>query len=140
MSEEKKEVRVGVGVLIVRDDKVLFGLRQGSHGAGTWAPPGGHLEFMESLHNCAVREVAEETGLAVTDSRSVAFTNNMFELENKHYITIFVLATVAEGEPQIIEPEKCLEWRWCDWHDLPRPLFVTIENLLKQGFDIKNVL
>lgn len=136
MIDSTQHPRVGVGVIIVRDGKVLFGLRQGAHGAGSWSLPGGHLEFQESLEACAQREVQEETGLHVTSCKPVAFTNDIFKSEDKHYITIFMVATVDIGEPEILEPEKCLEWRWCDWHDMPRPLFIPIENLLQQNFDI----
>lgn len=34
---------------------------------GGYAPPGGHVEFPESLVSCAIREVKEETGLTVWD-------------------------------------------------------------------------
>jgi 8-oxo-dGTP diphosphatase len=34
--------KVGVGVCIVKDNKVLLGKRKNSHGDGTWAFPGGH--------------------------------------------------------------------------------------------------
>ena len=56
-------VAVGVGVLVVRDGLVLLGRRLGAHGAGTWAAPGGRLEFGEQIEACAQRELAEETGL-----------------------------------------------------------------------------
>ena len=43
---EKKYPRVGVGVMIQNEKgEVLLGLRQGSHGAGEWSFPGGHLDF-----------------------------------------------------------------------------------------------
>src|SRR5258707_8500479 len=51
--------QVGVGVVVVRDGKVLLGLRRGSHGSGAWALPGGHLEWGESVESCARREVTE---------------------------------------------------------------------------------
>ena len=84
MSEERR-TRVGVGVLIVRDGTVLLGVRRGSHGAGTWAPPGGHLEFGESVEACARREAAEETGLALGAVTEGPYTVDAFPDEGKHY-------------------------------------------------------
>ncbi len=54
---------VGVGVIVIRNGGILLGKRIGSHGAGTWALPGGHLEYAERIEDCAAREVLEETGL-----------------------------------------------------------------------------
>jgi 8-oxo-dGTP diphosphatase len=39
--------RVGVGIVITRGNEVLLIHRHGAHGAGTWSPPGGHLDFGE---------------------------------------------------------------------------------------------
>lgn len=44
-----QEVRVGVAAVILREGRVLLGERIGSHGAHTWATPGGHLEWGESI-------------------------------------------------------------------------------------------
>ncbi|GFG26032.1 nudix hydrolase 1 [Aspergillus udagawae] len=113
--------RVGVGVVVLnREGKVVLGKRKGSHGAGTWAFPGGHLEFGESFEACAVREVLEETGLSIHDVRFLTATNDVMEAEGKHYITVYVGAMVKEdnAQPQILEPEKCDEWRWISWEDV----------------------
>lgn len=61
-------VSMGVGVCVIvlspsHPGCVLVGQRIGSDGPGTWAFPGGHLEFGESLTACAERELEEETGL-----------------------------------------------------------------------------
>ena len=66
--------RVGVGVIVVRGGLVLLGQRLGSHGAGTWALPGGNLEFGESVEACARRELLEETGLHLTSVRPAPFS------------------------------------------------------------------
>lgn len=127
---------VGVGVIVVRAGKVLLGLRAGSHGAGTWSFPGGHLEWGETPEACAIREVAEETGLTIRDPRHAAFTSDLFEAEGRHYVTLFLTATAATGEPQRLEPHACEHWAWFAWDDLPSPLFPPIISLRRQGFTL----
>jgi len=126
-------VLVGVGVIIVRDGKVLLGERAGSHGAGTWALPGGHLEFGETVADCARREVREETGLAIHDIAPAPYTSDVFMAEGRHYVTLFVTAQ-ARGEPAVLEPAKCLGWGWFRWADLPDPLFPPLQTLRDSGF------
>ena len=121
-----KEVRVGVATIILRDGKILLGERIGSHGANTWATPGGHLELGESIEECAKREAFEETGLVVDGIEKLTFTNDIFEKEAKHYVTLFVLASCDSGEPQVTEPDKCKQWLWCELNNLPEPLFLSL--------------
>lgn len=126
------EVKVGVGVIICRDNSVLLGERIGSHGANTWGLPGGHLDFGEEIETCARREVMEETGLGIQAVNKFAFTNDVFETENKHYVTLFVTAECNSGVPEIKEPNKCKQWKWFDLANLPDPLFLPFANLLKE--------
>jgi 8-oxo-dGTP diphosphatase len=127
--------RVGVAVIVRRDGRVLLGRRLSpSHGAGTWQFPGGHLEAFEDVETCAAREVAEETGLVITGMTRGPFTNDLFTAERRHYVTLYVIADAAQGEPVVREPEKCAEWRWFEWDALPAPLFLPIENLRSQGY------
>ncbi|OGK15480.1 DNA mismatch repair protein MutT, partial [Candidatus Roizmanbacteria bacterium RIFCSPHIGHO2_01_FULL_39_12b] len=84
--------KVGVGVLVVKDGKTLFGKRKNAHGDGLWCFPGGHLELNESWEECAVRETMEETGLKIKNVRFATATNDIFPVEGKHYITIFMIA------------------------------------------------
>lgn len=121
---------VGVAVLINRAGAVLLMLRQGAHGAGSWAPPGGHVEFGESLEECAIRETLEETGLRVMGVRFRAITNDVFESYGRHYITIWMEATVAAGEPAMMAAEEMSDLRWFAWDALPQPLFLPFQHLL----------
>ncbi|RSM08793.1 hypothetical protein CEP52_004485 [Fusarium oligoseptatum] len=80
MSSAVPNPRVGVSAIIYGPDgKMVTGKRKGSHGAGTWQLPGGHLDYGESLLVCAEREVLEETGLKVKGIKIVAVTNDIFE-------------------------------------------------------------
>ena len=125
-----KEPRVGVALIITTDDHVLLIKRKGSHGEGTWAVPGGHLEFGESPEECAIREAKEEVNVQVTDVRFRAITNDVFEVEDKHYVTIFMEATLAGGEPTINAADEVAEVGWFAWIALPQPLFLPLRNLL----------
>ena len=132
--------KIGVGVCIVKDGKVLFGKRLNSHGQGTWAFPGGHLEFGETIADCARREVAEETGMQITNIRKGPYVEDFFLAENKHYITLIMIADWQAGEPLVLEPAKCEEWRWFKWNELPSPLFRTFENLAISKINLQDYL
>lgn len=116
--------RVGVGVILTNaQGQVLLGKRKGSH-APYWSIPGGHLELGESFESAAIREVAEETGLEIHGPEVVAVTNNLETWREcgLHYISVTLHAR-ADGEPQLLEPEKCEGWFWCDPSELPEPHF-----------------
>ncbi|HAN09953.1 MAG TPA: DNA mismatch repair protein MutT [Clostridiales bacterium] len=127
--------KVGLGVFVIKERKILMGKRKNSHGEGTWALPGGHLEMFETWEECSKREVLEETGINIKNLKFGAVTNDIFEKENKHYITIFMLSEYDFGEVKLLEPNKCEEWRWMDWDEFPENLFLTLSNLRKTDFN-----
>ena len=131
----KYRPEVGIGVCMIKDGKVLLGKRKNSHGDGSWSFPGGHLEMYETWEECAKREVLEETDLHIKNTKFTGVTNDLFPEEEKHYITLFIIADYDSGELKTMEPEKCSDWNWFSWENLPQPLFKPILNLIKQGFD-----
>src|SRR5215469_4737907 len=68
-NDDDSHPKVGVGVMILKDGKVLIGKRKGAHGAGEWAWPGGHLEYMESFEDCAAIADGAPFPLEVEPSR-----------------------------------------------------------------------
>jgi 8-oxo-dGTP diphosphatase len=129
-SVSSKVPRVGVGVIIRRGDEMLLQRRKNVHGEGTWSSPGGHLDFGEDPAVCAIREAAEETGLDVGGVTFVGVTNDLFDQE-RHYVTLWFLATSFAGEAVISAGYEMSELGWFAIEELPEPLFPPLRRLLE---------
>ncbi|HVW23099.1 MAG TPA: NUDIX domain-containing protein [Candidatus Saccharimonadales bacterium] len=137
MSSDHPYPRVGVATFVMKDGQFLMCLRGGSHAANTWGLPGGKLDLGESWEDCARREIAEEVGVEAENFAFVAATNDLFKEENLHYVTIFMRADWISGEPQVLEPEKCREWRWFTYDTMPEKQMLPIQNLRKTFPDLQ---
>lgn len=127
---EEQKLKVGIGIMILKEGKVLLGKRKGSHGAGEYAWPGGHLEFGESFEACVKREAMEEAGVKITNIRFLRLMN-LKGYANKHYVDIGLMADWEDGEPKIMEPDKCEGWAWYDVDNLPKPLFGPVPTYIE---------
>lgn len=127
---QERRPKVGIGIMVMKDGKVLLGRRRGSHGKGEYAWPGGHMEYMESIEGCAKREVMEETGIEIANVRFLRLMN-LKTYAPKHYVDIGLIADWKSGEPQVLEPDRCECWGWYDMNDLPKPLFHTLPSYVE---------
>lgn len=85
---------------------VLYGFKHGHpSGHSGWEFPGGKHDPGETLRECAIREVWEETGLIVNPY----FLTNV---ESGGYVCVFYGAVPVEGELELREPHKHREWKW----------------------------
>ena len=98
---EQQIPQVGIGVMIFKGGKVLLGKTKGSHGAGEYAFPGGHLEYMESFEDCAKRETLEEAGIEIENVRFNCLSN-VTSYKPKHYVHIGVVADWKSGDPMVL--------------------------------------
>jgi 8-oxo-dGTP diphosphatase len=90
------------------------------------------LDFGETLEGCATREAKEEVGMDVFDIRFRAVTNDVFEAEGRHYITVWMEGK-SNDEPTIVSEREVEEIGWYAWDALPQPLFLPLENLVKKN-------
>jgi 8-oxo-dGTP diphosphatase len=128
--ENNDRPKVGIAVIIFRNNKILLGKRKGSHGEGEYSSPGGHLEYMESIEECAKREVLEETGMEIENIKFLRLMN-LKDYNPKHYIDIAVTCDWKSGEPKVMEPEKCEAWGWYSIDEIPTQLFKSFPSIIE---------
>jgi 8-oxo-dGTP diphosphatase len=126
----QKQPQIGIGVLITKDDRVLLMKSGNVHGDRTWSTPGGHLEYEESLEKGALRVSQEGIGVIITDVTFLAITNDMFEADGQHSLTIWMAGRYVSGSPAMHEGHESSAIDWFSWDALPEPLFLPFEHLL----------
>lgn len=131
MNNTDEVTKLGVGLVIIRGDKVLMSKRYNAHGSGSFAGPGGNLNYMEPPKAAVLRELREECGnsLKVSDPKLLCVVN-WEEFKPIHYIGFGFIANYIDGEAQITEPKKFESWDWYDLDDLPQPLFGVMQSYI----------
>jgi 8-oxo-dGTP diphosphatase len=114
---------VGVGAIIIKDNKILLCKRKGAHGENEWGTCGGHLEYGESIEGCAKREAREELGIEIDNLKFLCLSN--ITKYDKHYVDIEFLADIKNGSPKIKE-NFIEEILWFPLDQLPSPLFEPV--------------
>ncbi len=113
MSEKyDHQVEVVVGVVVIRDSKVL--LIQSPKWGDRWIFPGGHVEFGEGIFKAAEREGQEETGLKMTAKFVINIGENIFSPDfhrPAHMNYYHVVCETASTETTLNSTEvKKAEW------------------------------
>jgi 8-oxo-dGTP diphosphatase len=119
-------IEVGCEAYIVRDGKLLLGLRsKKKFGPGTWGLLGGRFELMERADEAIVRELSEELGLKVRpeDLTLLALTDDPNPKLNAHHLHITFKVDIGSQEPVNAEPDECDEIRWFALGELPANIF-----------------
>ena len=122
------QLQVGVGVLIFNDKKqVLLGHRITTEDTGgiyepdTWTLPGGQMTYKETIYECAIRVVKDETALDIRDLEVYSANDDI--APDRHFVTLEIIAGVLDGEVKVKKPDKIDEWRWFDLNNLPDNLY-----------------
>ena len=124
--DAEKRTKIGIGIMIFREGKILLGKRKNISGHGEFAFPGGGLEYMESFEEGALREIEEETGVKVDNLRFLLLAN-LKDYAPLHFLHVGMVADWKSGEAELKEPEKSESWNWYDLDNLPSPRFKTVD-------------
>lgn len=66
-----------------------------------WVLPGGRLEYGETFHECAVRELKEETGLDIEVEGIVYLSEAIAPDRSRHIVNIYMTARVTGGQLKV---------------------------------------
>jgi ADP-ribose pyrophosphatase YjhB (NUDIX family) len=104
---------VGVGAVVVAENRVLLVRRGNEPQKGHWTLPGGLLEVGESLSAGVVREVMEETGLTVEPIELIELLDRIYregERVRYHYVIADYLCRVVGGVLQAATDADEVRW------------------------------
>jgi 8-oxo-dGTP diphosphatase len=104
---------VGVGAVVVDNNRVLLVRRGTEPLRGHWSLPGGVLELGESLTGGLIREVREETGLEVEPIELVELLDRIHregERVRFHYVIADYLCRVTGGELDAASDADAVRW------------------------------
>ena len=133
----EKQVRIGIGVMIKKGNKILLGHRVskavdtgGIYEPDSWCLPGGKQDYEETIFECAIREVKEETNLDIESLEVFSASDDI--APNKHFITIQIIAHKFKGELKVMEPTKIDDWQWFDLNNLPTNLYSPSRKFIEE--------
>jgi 8-oxo-dGTP diphosphatase len=135
MSDERFMTKLAVFVML-RNDKgeILLQQRSGTgYLDGYWDFPSGHVEYGESIHDAAARELKEEVGLTA-QLGDLRLTHIDQYFIDRDYVNFIFTADTWEGEPAIGEPEKVSAIKFFAPDQLPEKCVNVVRAAEAAGF------
>jgi len=115
------------------DNKVLLAKRNKAPFVGHWVAPGGKVELGESPHNCAIRELCEETDLIAKNAILRGVITEKAPRTDWHWLIFAYVVTEFDGKITKEHREGELQW-WnvneFDQVKMPEADVIFIDKLL----------
>jgi 8-oxo-dGTP diphosphatase len=134
---------VGVGAIIIRGEEVLLARRGREPGYGKWSIPGGGVKLGETLEEAIIREVREETNLAIRVEERVEVLERIFrDPEGKvqyHYVLVDFLCERLSGETR--PSSDALEVKWVPISEISNhPLPGKTKRVIQRAFEMRRAI
>lgn len=109
------------GAYVVKDGKVLFGIRSSEPNPGGYNVPGGFLEIPESAEEAAIREVKEELGIDIRPVEIIGTYHTTYGEGGHDVLNILMVAEYVGGEVKPGDDISGGDPKWFDIGNMPGP-------------------
>jgi len=123
--------------LVIKNDKVLLIKRkQGTRQSGSWALPGGYLNWNESLEDCVLREIKEETGIKGEVIRLFGvYSHPQRDKDNYQNVTaVYIVKPLSDD--LIVDKKEIEKADWFESKSLPKLIAFDHRKIIKEFFKI----
>lgn len=104
-------------VMVFAEDQLLMIKRGIEPYAGKWAPPGGYVEYGESIEAAGSRELHEETGLLVQPPDLLS--HGVISVTALNQVHVCLIAMLDKALPLSPRPPEALDARWFSMESYP---------------------
>ena len=104
------------------EPKVLLIQRGGEPFKGCWAFPGGFMDMDETTEQCAIRELAEETGMVVTSVYQVGAYSKVDRDPRGRTVSVVYLA-IVDSPVAVTDKDDAAKAEWWPLSALPELAF-----------------
>ena len=120
--------------LILRKEKKILLIRRYNTGFddGFYAFAGGGVDGDEPNTSAVMREANEELGITLKkEDLKVVHALHIKSINGGEYVQFFMQANKWEGEPKIMEPNKCDDVKWFSLDALPQNIMPSVKSVIE---------
>ena len=135
--DRERKLTMSCGALVWRivDNKLQFLLIKQFANKDSWGVPKGHIDEGETIEQCAIREVREETGIDIMLGARLQNVVVPLKKEIKTVVT-FLAQQVCDKSPKVDDPDcEVVDVKWFDVAKLPTIHFYQRE-LIDSALDM----
>lgn len=133
MEEKRNKLPVTALIILMKEDKFLLLKRINTgYEDGKYSFLGGHVEKQEEIREAAIREAKEEIGITIKkEDLYIKHVFNIRTIDNAYIYFIFI-CNKWEGQPKIMEKDKCDEIKWVKQSDIPENTIQFVKDIFKE--------
>ena len=136
MAKERFKITPAVYLVLMKENKILLSRRYNTgYFDNYYSFPAGHLDGEETLKQAMVREAKEEIGIVLDPSDLELIHTLNRKIPGNERIDFFFTTKKWQGEPKIMESEKCNDLNWFELNNLPGNIIPYVKQAINSFLD-----